>query len=113
MRFFEKAATGPIHPAQPRGFCYDLRLSFPTIFQIEVFMARVTVEDCLKDENNRFRLVLAASRRARQLAYGHQSLVAPENDKPTVLALREIEEGKTTIKGLLDAQAEDTQSTVL
>lgn len=67
-------------------------------------MARVTVEDCLKDENNRFRLVLAASRRARQIAYGHQPLVVAEHDKPTVLALREIEEGKTTIKGLLDAE---------
>lgn len=65
-------------------------------------MARVTVEDCLKDENNRFRLVLAASRRARQIAFGHQPLVSLEQDKPTVLALREIEEGKTSIKGLLD-----------
>ncbi|MDO5090500.1 MAG: DNA-directed RNA polymerase subunit omega [Cardiobacteriaceae bacterium] len=65
-------------------------------------MARVTVEDCLQDENNRFRLVLAASKRARQIAFGHQPLVIPEQDKPTVLALREIEEGKTSIKGLLD-----------
>ena len=65
-------------------------------------MARITIEDCLKDENNRFRLVLAASRRARQIADGHQPLVLPENDKTTVIALREIAEDKTTISGLLN-----------
>ena len=65
-------------------------------------MARVTIEDCLKDENNRFRLVLAASKRARQIASGHQPLVLPENDKTTVIALREIAEDKTTISGLLN-----------
>ena len=53
-------------------------------------MARITIEDCLKDENNRFRLVLAASKRARQIADGHQPLVLPENDKTTVIALREL-----------------------
>ena len=65
-------------------------------------MARVTVEDCLKDQNNRFRLVLAASKRARQIADGHQPLVLPENDKTTVIALREIAEDKTPISGLLN-----------
>ena len=64
-------------------------------------MARITIEDCLKDENNRFRLVLAASKRARQIANGHQPLVLPENDKTTVIALREIAEDKTTIDALL------------
>ena len=67
-------------------------------------MARVTIEDCLKDENNRFRLALAASKRARQLANGHQPLVSPENDKTTVIALREIAEKKTTISGLLSGK---------
>ena len=57
-------------------------------------MARITVEDCLDKVDNRFNLVLAASRRARQLAMGGQPLVAWENDKPTVIALREIAEGK-------------------
>jgi DNA-directed RNA polymerase subunit omega len=56
-------------------------------------MARVTVEDCLDKIPNRFQLVLAASRRARQLANGGESLVPWENDKPTVVALREIAEG--------------------
>jgi len=56
-------------------------------------MARVTVEDCLKNVDNRFELVLVASKRARQLAMGKEPLVEEENDKPTVIALREIAEG--------------------
>lgn len=56
-------------------------------------MARVTVEDCLEHVDNRFDLVLLASKRARQLANGVDPLVPWENDKPTVVALREIAEG--------------------
>ena len=56
-------------------------------------MARVTVEDCLEHVENRFKLVLLASKRARQLSMGTEPLVEWENDKPTVVALREIEEG--------------------
>ncbi len=56
-------------------------------------MARVTVEDCLENVDNRFELVLVASKRARQLAMGKEPLVEEENDKPTVIALREIAEG--------------------
>jgi len=56
-------------------------------------MARVTVEDCLDFVENRFKLVLLASKRARQLSMGTEPLVEWENDKPTVVALREIEEG--------------------
>jgi DNA-directed RNA polymerase subunit omega len=59
-------------------------------------MARLTVEDCLKNVNNRFNLVLLASKRARQLAMGATPLVPVENDKPTVVALREIGRGKIT-----------------
>lgn len=55
-------------------------------------MARVTVEDCLDGVENRFELVVVAARRARQIANGAQALVPVENDKPTVLALREIAE---------------------
>lgn len=55
-------------------------------------MARVTVEDCLDRVANRFELVLVASKRARQIANGSQPFVPLENDKPTVLALREIAE---------------------
>ncbi len=57
-------------------------------------MARVTVEDCLDNLDNRFELVMVASRRARQLAVGGKDAqVEWENDKPTVVALREIAEG--------------------
>lgn len=60
-------------------------------------MARVTVEDCLKNVANRFELVMVASKRARQIAVrGDQPMVEWENDKPTVVALREIEEGFVT-----------------
>ena len=56
-------------------------------------MARVTVEDCLDKVENRFQLVLVATKRARQLANGVIPLVDWENDKPTIVALREIAEG--------------------
>ncbi len=56
-------------------------------------MARVTVEDCLEHVDNRFQLVLVASKRARQLVQGKEPLLPWENDKPTVMALREIAEG--------------------
>ncbi|MCC7517345.1 MAG: DNA-directed RNA polymerase subunit omega [Pseudomonadales bacterium] len=60
-------------------------------------MARITVEDCLKHVDNRFELVMKGAKRARQIAVkGRQPLVAEENDKPTVIALREIEEGLIT-----------------
>jgi len=56
----------------------------------EADMARITVEDCLDVVDNRFELVLMATRRARQLENGVEPTVDAENDKPTVLALREI-----------------------
>ena len=57
-------------------------------------MARVTVEDCLDNVDNRFELVMLATKRARQLATGgKEPKVAWENDKPTVVALREIASG--------------------
>lgn len=64
-------------------------------------MARVTVEDCLDKVENRFQLVLAAARRARQLAMGAEPLVTWENDKPTVAALREIAANKIDPAALL------------
>ena len=60
-------------------------------------MARVTVEDCLDSVDNRFELVMLASKRARELATGGKDpLVQEESDKPTVIALREIAEGLVT-----------------
>ncbi len=66
-------------------------------------MARVTVQDCLEHVDNRFELVMVASRRARQIyRLGVVPLVEEENDKPTVIALREIAEGLIT-EEVLDA----------
>lgn len=60
-------------------------------------MARITVEDCLDNVENRFALVLLASKRARQLAMtGTEPFVPWENDKTTVVALREIADGHIT-----------------
>ncbi len=59
-------------------------------------MARITVEDCLKNIDNIFEMVLVAAKRARRVAHGAESLVPLENDKPTVIALREIAEGHIT-----------------
>jgi DNA-directed RNA polymerase subunit omega len=56
-------------------------------------MARITVEDCLERVENRFDLVLLATKRARQLTRGVDPLLPWENDKATVLALREIADG--------------------
>jgi len=70
-------------------------------------MARVTVEDCLDNVDNRFELVMVASKRARQLATGgKEAKVEWENDKPTVVALREIAEGHID-KTVLDEVVED------
>ena len=63
-------------------------------------MARITVEDCLEHVENRFELVLACTKRAREIATGGKEPMVPEeNDKPTVLALREMAAGliKTSV----------------
>lgn len=61
-------------------------------------MARVTVEDCLKNVKNRFELVMVASKRARQLMRGKEARVEWDNDKATVVALREIAAGYTNFE---------------
>lgn len=73
-------------------------------------MARITVEDCLNNVDNRFDLVLLASRRARQLVNGVDPLVPWENDKPTVVALREIAEGLISEETL--AEPEETTDSI-
>ena len=70
-------------------------------------MARVTVEDCLTNVDNRFQLVLVATKRARQISLGADSFIEQENDKPTVLALREIADGLVTRDILEDPVEED------
>jgi len=59
-------------------------------------MARITVEDCLENIDNIFEMVLVAAKRARRIAHGADPMVELENDKPTVVALREIAEGLVT-----------------
>ncbi len=73
-------------------------------------MARITVEDCLDHVDNRFELVMLATRRARQLrSFGAHALVPEENDKPTVIALREIAAGLISQEKLddMDIRVED------
>ena len=66
-------------------------------------MARITVDDCLEHVDNRFELVMVGSKRARQIAVeGRPALVDEENDKPTVVALREIEQGLVTADILIE-----------
>lgn len=72
-------------------------------------MARITVEDCLDNLDNRFDLVLMAAKRARQLANGVDPLIPWENDKPTVVALREIADGLIT-RDILTVQDEPEDS---
>lgn len=57
-------------------------------------MARITVDDCLMKIPNRFDMTLAATARARQLAIGSEPMIEPSRDKPTVIALRELAQGK-------------------
>jgi DNA-directed RNA polymerase subunit omega len=73
-------------------------------------MARVTVEDCLENVDNRFELVMLATKRARQIAVqGAEPLVAPEGDKPTVIALREIAAGLVSTVSMEAQEAEEAE----
>ena len=75
-------------------------------------MARITVEDCLEHVDNRFDLVMLATRRARQMRrFGHEPMLPEENDKPTVIALREIAAGLVSHEILdeRDASSEDEE----
>ena len=67
-------------------------------------MARITVEDCIDNVENRFELVLMATRRARLIANGADPMVEWENDKPTVVALREIADGKINARTLAEME---------
>jgi DNA-directed RNA polymerase subunit omega len=73
-------------------------------------MARVTVEDCLQNVDNLFQLVLLASQRARRLANGAEPTVPFENDKPTVVALREIAAGSITPEMLREPEPRTEQA---
>lgn len=73
-------------------------------------MARITVQDCLEQIDNRFELVLTAARRARNLSLSAEARVPRENDKPTVISLREIAEGVVGREVLDEAEAEAPQA---
>jgi DNA-directed RNA polymerase subunit omega len=84
-------------------------------------MARVTVEDCLEHVDNRFDLVLLATKRARQLVNGIEPFLPWENDKPTVMSLREIADGlvdddvvnpppRDEMESLMSAEATDAEA---
>jgi DNA-directed RNA polymerase subunit omega len=73
-------------------------------------MARITVEDCLDKVDNRFDLVLLATKRARQLANGVEPLLPWRNDKPTVMALREIAGGVLTQESVAELEREQADA---
>jgi DNA-directed RNA polymerase subunit omega len=72
-------------------------------------MARITVEDCLENIDNIFEMVLVAAKRARRIAHGSDALVELENDKPTVVALREIADGHVTPSILEEIEQPSTE----
>ncbi|PIE82356.1 MAG: DNA-directed RNA polymerase subunit omega [Cardiobacteriales bacterium] len=70
-------------------------------------MSRVTMEDCIKHaDDNRFEIILAAAKRAHQINKGGSPLVSRDNDKPTVIALREIAEDKVSIEAIMQHEEE-------
>ena len=73
-------------------------------------MARITVEDCIDKFESRFELVLVASNRARKLHSGESPTVEKDNDKPTVIALREIADETITIENLKDKLIQEYQT---
>jgi DNA-directed RNA polymerase subunit omega len=73
-------------------------------------MARITVEDCLDNIENIFEMVLVAAKRARRVAHGAEPMVDLENDKPTVVALREIAQGLVGPAILLEVEEPVTES---
>jgi DNA-directed RNA polymerase subunit omega len=77
-------------------------------------MARITVQDCLEQVDNRFELVLAAARRARQVSLGAEPRLPRENDKPTVIALREFAAGNVGSEVLNEPEAQfDAEATAV
>jgi len=103
----ELRATPHRQLADPAGFL----LSSQSLNWNPMSMARITVEDCLQNEPNLFNLVLLAAKRARRLANGAEATVEWENDKPTVVALREIAAGNITLE-MLEEPEEPAQPPV-
>lgn len=75
-------------------------------------MARITVEDCLENVDNRFELVLLAARRARQISKGADPLLPEDNDKPTVIALREIADNLISHIGMDEMETQQEMAAI-
>ena len=75
-------------------------------------MARITVEDCLENVDNRFELVLLAARRARQISKGADALLPEDNDKPTVIALREIADNLISDAGMDEMETQQEMAAI-
>jgi DNA-directed RNA polymerase subunit omega len=75
----------------------------PILISVEIFMARVTVEDCIKNVKNRFELVILAAKRSRELSTGSEPTLAKDNDKNPVIALREIAKETISCANLRDS----------
>ena len=75
-------------------------------------MARITVEDCLENVDNRFELVLLAARRARQISKGADPLLPEDNDKPTVIALREIADDLISDAGMDEMETQQEMAAI-
>ena len=75
-------------------------------------MARITVEDCLDHVDNRFELVLLAARRARQISRGADPMVPEDNDKPTVIALREIADNLVSHIGMDEMETREEMAAI-
>ncbi len=75
-------------------------------------MARITVEDCLENVDNRFELVLLAARRARQISKGADPLLPEDNDKPTVIALREIADNLISDAGMDEMETQQEMAAI-
>jgi DNA-directed RNA polymerase subunit omega len=101
-------------PAANPGKTKSFPVDFPTpqLALPERLMARITVEDCLPNVENIFQLVLLAAQRARRLANGAEPTVPWENDKPTVVALREIAEGNITPEMLREPDPPPPEATL-
>jgi DNA-directed RNA polymerase subunit omega len=98
--------------APKRGLSAELSSPLDINFRLEHYqMARITVEDCLEHVDNRFDLVLLGTRRARQLAGGIEPLLPWQNDKPTVMALREIAAGVLSAESIAAAEHEEEDAT--
>ena len=75
-------------------------------------MARITVEDCLENVDNRFELVLLAARRARQILTGSDPMVPEDNDKATVIALREIADGLISTNSMDEMETKQAMAAI-